>query len=51
LGDPQYGTEESQKASAELGLTSQILCAKQIDLMHPVTGTPLQILSKMDGQI
>lgn len=51
LGDPQYGTEESQSASRELGLTSQILCAKQLDLQHPITGTPLRILSKMDGEI
>jgi RluA family pseudouridine synthase len=51
LGDPQYGTEESQKASQALGLTSQILCAKQIDLIHPVTGEPLQILSKMEVEI
>jgi len=51
LGDPQYGTEESQKASRELGLASQILCAKQIDLMHPVTGQPLRILSKMEVEI
>ena len=51
LGDPQYGTAESQKVSRELGLTSQILCARQIDLCHPVTGEPLRIVSKMDGEI
>lgn len=51
LGDPQYGTEESQKISRDLGLTSQILCARQIDLTHPITGQPLRILSKMDGEI
>lgn len=51
LGDPQYGTEDSQKVSRELGLTSQILCARQIDLHHPVTGELLQIVSKMDGEI
>ncbi len=51
LGDPQYGTEESQRISRELGLTSQILCAYQIDLPHPVTGEPLRIQSKMDGEI
>ena len=51
LGDPQYGSVESQKASGELGLTSQVLCAKQIDLPHPVTDQPLQVTSKMDGEI
>ena len=51
LGDPQYGTEDSQKVSRELGLTSQILCARQIDLHHPVTGELLRIVSKMDGEI
>jgi len=51
LGDPQYGTAESQRVSRELGLTSQILCARQIDLHHPITGQPLRILSEMDGEI
>ncbi len=51
LGDPQYGTEDSQKLSRELGLSSQILCARQIDLPHPVTGQSLRIVSKMDGEI
>ncbi|MBR2937005.1 MAG: RluA family pseudouridine synthase [Oscillospiraceae bacterium] len=51
LGDPQYGNEASAQASRELGLTSQILCARQIDLTHPVTGQSLRILSKMDGEI
>ena len=51
LGDPQYGSEASQKVSQELGLTSQILCARQIDLCHPVTDAPLRILSKMEVEI
>lgn len=51
LGDPQYGTEESQRISQELGLNTQILCAYQIDLRHPITGKPLRITSKMDGEI
>ena len=51
LGDPQYGSEESKKISQELGMSSQILCARKIELPHPVTGAPLQIISKMDGEI
>ena len=51
LGDPQYGTEESQKISRELGLSAQILCARQIELVHPVTGQPLRIVSKMEVEI
>ena len=31
LGDPQYGTEESQLFSASLGLQHQMLCAKTAD--------------------
>ncbi len=51
LGDPQYGSAESQKISQELGLTSQILCAHQIDLPHPITGKPLRIISQMEVEI
>ena len=43
LGDPQYGTEESQAFSARLGLTSQALCAYSLKLTHPVTGEALYI--------
>lgn len=43
LGDPQYGTEESQAFSARLGLNSQALCAYSLKLTHPVTGKALYI--------
>lgn len=43
LGDPQYGTEESQAFSARLGLTSQALCAYSLTLTHPITGEDLYI--------
>lgn len=43
LGDPQYGTEESQAFSSHLGLTSQALCAYSLTLSHPVTGETLYI--------
>ena len=45
LGDPQYGTPESQRP----GLTAQLLCAKELLLPHPVTGAPLRITSQMDA--
>ena len=48
LGDPQYGSEESRAFSAELGLTHQRLCAKRLELTHPVTGEPVVLESNMD---
>ena len=43
LGDPQYGTEESR-----WGLESQMLCAKSLELPHPITGEKLILVSQMD---
>lgn len=51
LGDPQYGSEESMTYSQRLGLKSQLLCAKSLELDHPVTGTHLQICSRMDAAL
>ncbi len=51
LGDPQYGSEESLKISRELGLSSQILCAREITFLHPVTGEKIRIMSQMDAEI
>lgn len=48
LGDPQYGSESSQAYSASLGLTHQQLCAKKLELPHPITGEPLVLESKLD---
>ena len=48
LGDPQYGTTESQYYSIQRGLTHQQLCAKRLELLHPVTGIPLLLESRMD---
>lgn len=48
LGDPQYGTEESLALSRKMGLTSQQLCAKKLDFIHPVTGQPLHLESGLD---
>ena len=48
LGDPQYGSEASQALSAEMGLSSQLLCAKSLRLPHPVTGENMELYSKLD---
>ena len=48
LGDPQYGSEASQSFSKTLGLESQLLCAKQLTFLHPLTGEELCLKSKMD---
>lgn len=51
LGDPQYFSLESQAFSRQLGLTSQLLCAKQLRITHPITGERIEISSRMDGEI
>ena len=52
LGDPQYGSEDSQAFSQTLGFPYQMLCAKKLELQHPITGEELVLESLMDvGQI
>ncbi len=48
LGDPQYATEESRGLSEKLGLSCQLLCAKRLELIHPVTRERLCLESGMD---
>ncbi len=48
LGDPQYGSEESQAFSKTAGLSTQALCAKQLEFSHPVTGLHLCLVSRLD---
>ena len=48
LGDPQYGSEASQRLSANLGLTSQLLCAKKLVFPHPISGEPMELTSQLD---
>ena len=48
LGDPQYGSAESTAFSDSLGIQTQLLCAKSLELTHPVTGEPVTITSKLD---
>ena len=50
LGDPQYGSEASQAYSQSLGLSSQLLCAKELHLPHPITGEALTILSHFSAE-
>ena len=49
LGDPQYGSIDSQAFSAQLGLTHQRLCAKSVAFFHPLTGEKMHIESRMDA--
>ena len=51
LGDPQYGSEESQAFSKVLGLESQMLCARRLDLLHPITEKLLTLESKLDVRL
>ena len=48
LGDPQYGSEESQAVSSQMGLTSQLLCAKSLSFPHPMTGETMELHSQLD---
>ena len=46
LGDPQYGY-----GSADFQLTHQLLCAKRLEFIHPITGEHLVLESEMDAKI
>ena len=48
VGDPQYGSEESVAFSDSLGIKTQLLCAKSLEFIHPVTDEKMTIVSKMD---
>lgn len=48
LGDPQYGSAESMAFSKKLGLTSQKLCAKSLQFIHPITGEDIFLISQME---
>lgn len=50
LGDPQYGTPESQALSQTLGYSYQRLCARALDFPHPMTGAPMHLESAMDAE-
>lgn len=46
LGDPQYGSEASS-----FGLSGQMLCAKRLELVHPITGKKLVLESNMEAML
>ncbi len=46
LGDPQYGN-----GTADLGLTHQLLCAKRLEFIHPITSETMMLESRMDAKI
>ena len=48
LGDPQYNTLDSLALSRELGLETQLLCAKTLRFPHPITGEPMEICSQLE---
>lgn len=48
LGDPQYGTAESQALSRAMGFSSQRLCAKFLRFPHPMTGEEMALESGMN---
>ena len=47
LGDPQYGAPECM----EFGWKTQALCAHRLELIHPMTGEPMVLTSKMDVEL
>ena len=48
VGDPQYGSAEALTWAERLGGSGQQLCAKRLELSHPVTGQALVLESGMD---
>ena len=50
LGDPQYGSEESQALSRALGYTHQRLCAHSVTFVHPITEKSITISTNMHAR-
>ena len=51
VGDPQYGTAESVAWSEQRGITSQLLCARELHFTHPITGEEMHLQSRLDAEI
>ena len=51
LGDPQYATEASKVFSERFRLKYQLLCAKRLEFIHPMTGENMCLESDMDAEI
>lgn len=47
LGDPQYGSGASKACSEKMGITTQLLCAKKLEFVHPVTNEMMCLESQM----
>ena len=50
LGDPQYGSEASQALSKAMGLSSQMLCARELAFFHPITGREIKLISTLEAE-
>ena len=46
LGDPQYGY-----GVEDFGLHHQLLCAKRLEFIHPITGEKMILESQMDAKL
>ena len=51
LGDPQYASETSKTFSEQFDLKYQLLCAKRLEFIHPMTGENMCLESDMDAEI
>ena len=51
LGDPQYGSEKSQALSQHLGQETQLLLAKSLEFVHPITGEEMRLESGMSFKL
>ena len=49
LGDPQYNHEESRLLSEKLGCKTQLLCAKRLEFVHPITGEEMRLESQQNA--
>ena len=50
LGDPQYGSDASRAFSERLGLSHQLLCAKRLEFIHPITGKVMVLESNCSAK-
>lgn len=48
LGDPQYTTGRGKEIAAQMGLSHQLLCAKSLRFVHPITEAAFFLESSMD---
>lgn len=51
LGDPQYTNAEAGALSRKLGLKHQLLCAKTLEFVHPLTNISLKIQSHYEPEV